>query len=317
MRRVLLLLGAAAVALSACKATTSDASGEAPSARSTAAGAADTGSNAVDAAPAPTNAATPPGATPAANATGTPRLAYKYEYGVEAAPDRIRDLVSKEESACAQAGAAACEITGVNVTQAAPDQVTAQVTFKATPAYLAGYETRLAAEAKADGGEIARTNITTDDLSKQIVDPPAAIAAKVAARDRLQQLVQTSRNAQDLQDLEDKLAAAQSDLDATRSELADMGERVATADVTLDFETSGVLAPRSAWSPVGAAMEHVAGILAATLAALIYLLAFFGPWAAIVGGVTWVFRKRLFRPRKPAVGAALHPPSPATEPPSP
>jgi hypothetical protein len=294
MKRLVLVLGASVLALSACKGASPEGSSGAPPPAAEASGSAAAAANAVSAAPATGGSGAQAAAeAPPPNPGATPRLAYKYEYGIEAPPDKIRDLVSREEQACQAAGQAACEITGVNVTQPAPDQVTAQVTFKATPTWLNGYESRLAAEAKADGGQIDKTNITTDDLSKQIVDTQAAITEKTAVRDRLQALLQQNRGTvQELQDLQAQLAAAQTDLDTTRAELADMSERVTTADVTLDFESSGVLAPRSAWAPVGSAVSHVADILAGTIAAIIYALALVGPWVALVGGGFWLLNRR-------------------------
>ncbi len=319
MRRALPMLGAAALALSACKAAAppSGADGAPPPTAATAPTSAATAAPTA-AKPTPPGASAPP-APPAgppapANAAATPLLAYSYDYAVTAPPPDIRPLVQRQAQACAAAGPAACEVTGVNVSQTAPDQVTGQLTLKATPAWLNGFEGRLTSDAHSAGGELTKTEVTTEDLSRQIVDTQAAVAAKTALRDRLLQMLQTRQaDLSDLLAVQDKLAEVQGDLDATTSELAVMRERIATSDVTIDYQSStGVLAPQGAWAPVGGAVSGAAGVLATSIAALIYLVAFAAPWAAIVGGGLWLFRRRLFGKRRPAAIGAPPPPAPSS-----
>ena len=90
-----------------------------------------------------------------------------------------------------------------------------------------------------------------------------------------------------------------------------MQGRVATSDVTIEFDSAGVLAPQGVWSPVGTAVGGIAGIFAGTFAAMIYIAAFLAPWAAIVGLILWLNRKRLPRWGRPAA------PKPAPPPPGP
>jgi len=328
MRRVLLMLGAATLALSACQAAPTPAGNDgapAPAAATGAAAAPGVTSDFTTAkppsptasAPAATNAAAPVVAQPPPNPAATPLLAYSYDYGISAPPANIRVLVQKEEQDCTAAGVAACEITGVNVSQTAPDQVTGQLTLKATPAWLKGYEGRLSADAQGAGGQLTKTQVTTEDLSRQIVDTQAAVAAKTALRDRLQQMLQTRQaDLSDLLAVEDKLADVQGDLDATNSELAAMRERVATSDVTIDYASAGLLAPQGAWAPLGGAVSGATGVLATSVAVLIYLVAFVAPWALIIGGALWVFRKRIFRTRPRAAASGAGNSSPPPQPPS-
>jgi hypothetical protein len=308
MRRVLLLLGAATLALSACKAAQSPAASDDRVEHATIA------ADAVAKPPAPPSASGSPAntalqANPPPSSAATPLLAYSYDYGVDAPPANIRALVTKAQATCTAAGIAACEITGVNVSEAGPDQVTAHLTLKATPAWLTGYEGRLASDAQGAGGKLTKTEVTTEDLSRQIVDTQAAVAAQTALRDRLLQMLQTRQGSlADLLAVQEKLAEVQGNLDATNSELAAMKERIATSDVTIDYASTGVLAPQGTWSPIGEAMTGASGVLAASVAVLIYAVAFLSPWVLIIGGLLWAFRKRLFRPRQPRPAPA--PPTP-------
>jgi hypothetical protein len=236
------------------------------------------------------------GGPTAPDPAATPMLAYAYEYGVEAPPSKIRDLIGREQAACTSAGLAACQITGANISEAGRDSVTAKLTLKATPAWLKGYEGHLTDEAKAAGGRLTQSTVTSEDLSRQIVDTQAVVRAKTALRDRLQQMLDTRPGKlEDLVDLEEKLADVQGDLDSTNSELAVMRERIATSDVTIDYDSAGVLAPQGAWSPVSHAVGGFVGILAGSVAAMIYFVALLFPWVALIAVILWLFRKRLPR----------------------
>jgi hypothetical protein len=322
MKRVLLLLSASAVVLAGCAkggSSASDQRVDMPPQTVSAPVAAKPAPAPPPAGGAPGRTSTPPGSTVerdgtppnAASVQITPMLAYAYDYGIVAPAANIRALVQKEADVCKAAGAAQCEITGVTIDQVASDQVTGQLTLKATPAWLNGYEQRLASDAQGGGGTLTKTHVTTEDLSRQIIDTQAAVNAKTALRDRLQQMLQTrDASLSDLLEVQDKLTDAQADLDATNSELATMKERVATSDVTIEYSSTGVIAPQGSWSPLDGAISGAASVLAMSLAAIVYLVAFVLPWAAIIGGLLWLFRKRIFRPRKPAV--VVPPPSPPT-----
>ncbi|WP_310539199.1 DUF4349 domain-containing protein [Phenylobacterium sp.] len=230
-----------------------------------------------------------------------PMLAYSYDYAISAPPKAIRALVSRHEAACANAGAAVCQVVGSSVSEAGEDRVSGNLTLRATPAWLKGFREGLGAEAKANGGRLVRAAVESEDLSRQIVDSEAALRARTTLRDRLQGLL-ASRPGKlsELLEVERELARVQGEIDATQSELTMMRGRVATSQIKLTYESGSVLAPEGAWSPVGRALGDVADILAGTLAAMIRTVAVLAPWALVVGGLLWLFRRRLPRwGRKP------------------
>jgi hypothetical protein len=315
MKRVLPLLFLAVLAMAACK-----KAGYAPAPASMPPAAVSDVTAATSAANEAAKTSKPPAQPkPAAAVTGQtappavalPMLAYSYDYGIEAPAGKIRALMGRQRAECEDAGPAQCQVTGANLTASGPDAATAKLTLKATPAWLKGYEDRLAAATQAGGGKLIQSSVTSEDLSRQIVDTDASVKAKTALRDRLLQMLQTrSGSLDELLQVQDKLAEVQGDLDATTSELAVMRERVATSDVTLEYSSTGVLAPHGVWAPVGTAVSSIAGILAGTIAAMIYLVAYLAPWAALVALILWLVRKRL-----PKLGRAR--PAPAVPPPAP
>jgi uncharacterized protein DUF4349 len=256
--------------------------------------------------------AAPSNAVAAPSPAATPMLAYAYDYAVEAPPSRIRGLVARRVAECAAAGPARCQVVGSNVSEQGKDEVTARLELKATPGWLAGFADRIAKDASDVGGRLTNQTVTSEDLSRQIVDTEAAVRAKTALRDRLQSLLETRPGSlQDLLKVEEELANVQGDLDATNSELAAMRERIATSDVTIEFSSAGVLSPQGAWSPVPHAISDFSGILAASIAAMIYVIAFAAPWLLVIGLPLWIFRKRIFRRRASTPPKPLDIPKPA------
>lgn len=231
----------------------------------------------------------------------TPMLAYSYDYAISAPPKAIRTLVTRHEAACAAAGAAVCQVVGSSVSETGEDRVSGNLTLRATPAWLTRFREGLGAEAKAHGGRLVRAAVESEDLSRQIVDSEAALRARTTLRDRLQGLL-ASRPGKlsELLEVERELARVQGEIDATQSELTMMRGRVATSEMKLTYESGGVLAPEGAWSPVGRAFGDVADILAGTIALMVRGVAALGPWMLVIGGVFWVFRRRLIAWRERA-----------------
>lgn len=243
----------------------------------------------------------PDGATTAPLPVSVPQLAYRYSFGVTASPKGVRGLQAAHEAACAAAGPAQCQVVSSAVDELGEDRLHATLSFRATPGWLKGFRARLDGQAKAAGGRVSEARITSEDLSRQLVDTEAALRAKTTLRDRMEQLLATRPGKlSELIELEQSLAQVQGEIDATNSELTMMRARVAMSEVTIDYESSGVLAPAGAWSPVSSALGDVVDILAGTLGFMIRFAAVLLPWALLIGGLVWLFHKRLpkFR-RKP------------------
>lgn len=231
-----------------------------------------------------------------------PQLAYSYAYSIAAPARAIREMVGKHETACLRAGPATCQVVGSSVREAGDDQIAGQLTLRATPDWLARFRNGLASEAEAAGGRVADSNVTSEDLSRQMVDTEASIRAMTTLRDRLQQHLATRPGKlSELLDLERELAQVQGRLDATRSELAVMRGRVAMSELKLTYQSAGVLAPQGVFAPLGEAAAGVLGILVATLAGMVTALAWIAPWALIGGGGALIWRRRQTRrlARKP------------------
>lgn len=236
----------------------------------------------------------PPGPDQPSVPAGRPMLAYSYQYGIQAPPKAVRQLIARHEAACIAAGPARCQVTNSQLQEFGEDQVRGSLSIRAAPVWLRTFREGLASEARSEGGRLVRSNVTSEDLSRQIIDTEAALRAKTTLRDRLQNLLATRPGKlADLIELERELARVQGEIDATQSNLAAMRTRVATSDLTIEYASAGVLAPEGVLSPIGDALSDVVAIIAGTLAFMIRVVAVLFLWVLLIGGVLWIFRKRL------------------------
>ena len=233
-------------------------------------------------------------------APSAPMLAYAYAFGLEVPPRKLPALVARHQANCASAGTAVCQMTGSSLEHQGRDQIHATLTLRAAPAWLAKFRAGLADDARGAGGRVIQANVTSEDLSREVTDTAAAIRAKTTLRDRLQAILNSRPGkTADLVDAEAALAKVQGELDATQSEMAVMRQRLDSSVITIEYQSSAVLAPDSVWSPLANAVNQFASTAVAGLAFLITCTAALLPWAVVVGGALWVFRRPIAKVKWP------------------
>lgn len=240
--------------------------------------------------PAPAPAATP--------ALAMPQLAYSYSAEIEASAEAASVLVARHEAACRAAGAAVCQVTAMSV--ASDGGVRARLGLRAQPEWLQGFRGRLAADAKAVGGRVLKSNAVSEDLSRQLVDTEAALRAKTLLAQRLEGLLANRQGKlSDLMEVEKQLSDTQGEIDAARSELAMMRARVATSEMTVDYTAPALLG--AVWAPATQAVKGATLVFASGVGMLISLAAAIGPFA-LLGGLIALLA-RWFVKRKSGKGA--------------
>jgi hypothetical protein len=246
--------------------------------------------------PPPKDAKAPPPSSPAVSVA---MLAYTYGYDLVAPAKALPDLQAQHQKLCTDAGPALCQVVGASLSQGDGGSVVGKLTIQARPDWLAAFRGRLAGDAKAAGGRIADSRVTSEDLTRQIVDTEAAVRARMALRDRLQAILATRPGKlSDLLEVEKELARVQGELDATQSELAVMRTRVATSLLTITYGSGPSLAaPHGAWAPLAEAVRGSANALATTLGFMITIVVVLAPWAIAAGVIFLVVRR--FTPKKP------------------
>jgi hypothetical protein len=259
-------------------------------------------------------AAPPPGAPPTEHKAAipppgisVPQLAYIFAYTFALPADRIEQTLDRDQQACIDAGATECQLVGANLNRESDGVASARLEVQASAAWISRFRAGAEAEAKAAGGRLDGAQVQSEDLSRSIVDTEAAVRAKTALRDRLQQLLaERPGKLSDVMDVEHELTQAQTDLDATQSELAVMRTRVAMSKLTVSYNAVGMGAPNGPWRPLHEAANGFLGNVAGVLAVLVSVASVVAPLVLVLGPLGWLGLRLASRPR-PARPSASNP----------
>jgi hypothetical protein len=244
-------------------------------------------------APAPEAAPLPPPPPGQPPVPGTPpgnvMLAYAYTYGIEVPAVRVSAVMKAHEKICTDAGPALCQVLGSSTNTIGEYDIRGQLNLRAEPRWLANFRGQLDGDAKAAGGKTTSTNVSTEDLTRSLIDTEARLRAATTLRDRLQALL-ASRPGKlsDLLDVERELARVQGDIDSTQSNLAVMRTRVNMSTLTIDYASAGAPVTDTTLQPIKEALVRFIAIIAEGLGNIIKLIAFVLPWALALWLIVWL-----------------------------
>jgi hypothetical protein len=242
-----------------------------------------------------------PGAPVAAPAEAA-MMAYAYKEVMWAPADRVKPLMEADQKLCIAAGPATCQVVAVHQSNSEVVGVQATLELRAVPAWIAMLRGRLEGDLKSAGGHMIASQVTSEDLTRSIVDGEARLRAQITLRDRLQKLLaERPGKLGDLLDVERELARVQGEIDSAQSTLAVMRTRVATSTLSLTYRSFRPPSEaQGAWAPLVEAGREVTETLADSLGTLVRVVVWLAPWALLVGLPLWLLRRRLPRlGRKP------------------
>ncbi len=262
-------------------------------------------------APPPTDATAPttssPGPSQPAGPTPVLFLAYTYSRGLEIPSQRLSGVMDVHVQACQAAGPRVCQLIGSNRTGDPESYMEGYVSLRAEPMWLRTFINGLAAQADEAGGRIIAENVSSEDLTRQIVDTEARLRAQTALRDRLQQLLRSRPGRlADLLEVERELARVQGEIDAVQSSLAVMRTRVAMSELTIQYRSAPRPVGSNTFQPLQEAFANFLGIIVMGFAAIITIIAALIPFAIVLVPLIWL----LLRWRKNRGGRFFHRSSP-------
>lgn len=226
----------------------------------------------------------------------TPLLAYSYSMGLEASVKAIPDLLASHQAACKAAGAERCQVINATTQAYGVDSLNAHLEMRAEPRWLEGFRAKLSADAKAAGGRITASSTSSEDLTREIVDVSARLAAQRALRDRLQKLLESRPGKlSQLLEVERELARVQGELDGLTSNLAVMQARVATSLMTLDYSSRPSPVSSDSWGPMRDALNGFFASVISGFASLIQLFAVLLPFVIVLVPLGWLGLRALRR----------------------
>lgn len=278
MRKLLPLSAVFSIALAGCsQADEQNSAPEAVTAAAESSAAMDVAAPSIDQSP----VATP---LPAA----LPKLAYVYGLAFELPSADIGKLMRRHADLCEQQGTASCRIVGMDLSgDAEREDASGKLHLAVAAPHARALSALLEKEADGLGAEQTATTIGSEEVSKTIVDTEARIRAREDLRDRLVEVLRTSKGSvRDLVEAERQVAAVNEEIDQARSWLVETKSRVTFSRMDIDYRShagvgSGFLAP------ITAAFGSLGSVLGFVIAALLLLAAVLGPIAALV----WAYRR--------------------------
>jgi Domain of unknown function (DUF4349) len=246
--------------------------------------------------PVPTDPDAPP-KTGAPTTTTALLLAYSYTATLSLPSDKVVPNMKAHEQKCITAGPALCQVVAA-ASRKEDDIVTANLSIRATPAWLGTFRNGLEQDAKSFDGKIAAQGVTSEDLTRDITDTDARLRALKALRTRIEALI-ASRPGKlsDLLEAERELARVQGEIDSFESNLSVMRARVTMSTMDLTYQSRQVAVGGGTFSPLADAFTDFFAVMARSLAALITFLAAILPFALVIGpavfyGLKWRARRR-------------------------
>jgi hypothetical protein len=223
-------------------------------------------------------------------------LAYSYGVGLEIPSQRLSGVMDRHVQACQAAGPRLCQLIGSNRQGDPESYMQGYVSFRGEPAWLRTFMGTLENEADQAGGRITAQTVSSEDLTRQIVDTEARMRALTSLRDRLQELLRSRPGRlADLLEVERELARVQGEIDATQSNLAVMRTRVAMSELTLSYQSAPRPVGSDTMEPLRHAFANFLGIIVGGFAAIITIIAALIPIAVVIVPLLWLawrWRKR-------------------------
>lgn len=225
-----------------------------------------------------------------------PQLAYDYDYRWRMPAADIGALQRRHASLCEQQGPASCQILGMSKTGEEEGEVHGVLEMAVVSKQARAFGALLEDEAEDAGAEQVSANIASEELSKNIVDTEARLAARTELRDRLLQVLKTRKGTvEELVEAERSVAQVNEEIDQAKSWLKEMQGRVAYSKVTVNYET-GMPVTSDFLGPVTGALGSLGTIFGYMLAILIVVGAVVLP----IGAMVWASR---------ALGRRMAPPT--------
>lgn len=235
-----------------------------------------------------------------ATAPQPPMLALAYKLGLVVPADQVRPLMESHQEACERAGPDQCQVLGANASADGDEKAAAELTLRATPAWMRVFRTRAEADAKDLGGRIDAAATDSDDLSSDIVDTEAAQRARADEEARLAQLMKRRTSSlQDTLQVEQEITRVQGEMDQAASELAAMKTRIVMQTVTVAYASPAVASPKGDSAPLQTAERGFMGNVYAGLAALVWVASFLLPFALVGAPIVWWVARRKKAPVAP------------------
>ena len=223
-------------------------------------------------------------------AVSVPRIAYTYSYTYRIAAERIAQVQTRQVELCEKQGPQVCRVLDMRSASSEGDGSGGSMTLAVAAPKARAFGAKLGAIVGNADGEAISSEITGEDLSKQIVDTTARLKARTVLRDRLMEILATRQGkVAELVEAERGVAKVNEEIDQARSWLAEMQGRVNYSEINLTYVSQGQTT-NAFLSPILAALGSLGSILGTVIGALIVVLAVGVPLGLAIWALAWLVR---------------------------
>ena len=153
-------------------------------------------------------------------------------------------------------------------------------------------------------GTLRSENVATQDVTREYADLETRLQVKRDTSTRLRELLRArTADLPDVLTAERELARVTEEIERMEGERRFYDHQVALSSLTLTLSEPQALVEPSVFAPLGRALRDSTGVLAQSLAALLYILVALAPWLLLAWLIWRIVRAALRRRRRTAAAA--------------
>jgi hypothetical protein len=211
-------------------------------------------------------------------APSAPQIAYTYNFSYRIGNRALPAVQQRHIALCDALGPARCRIVRMTRDSGEGAFVAANLSLQVDSRLARRFGDRLDEAVTGSGGSVTGRGIEAEDLSRQIVDTAARVRGKEALAQRLLVLLQNRTGAVgELVQAERAYADTQEELDAARTWLAQMRQRVAMSGIEISYNGDTPVGG-GLWQPVRDSFAGAGQVLGRSIAALVSIALIALPW---------------------------------------
>lgn len=225
-------------------------------------------------------------------------IAYSYDYGFSIEQENIPELQKRHVDICESLGDK-CRI--LRLSQAGTDGFDGygELRLQVAAPDARKFGDSLSSPAEELGGERVSFVVAGEDLGEILIDTEAKLQSRLVLREKLTAILRSNRGSVDeLVKAETAVAKVNEEIDANRSKLAELGNRIRFSSISIQYSPYLGRTNNGFIRPVTVAFQEIGTTLGATIAALIYLVTALVPITIFLLVVRWLWRKSGIRIRR-------------------
>ena len=233
-----------------------------------------------------------------------PMLAYQYAVSFLLPQSKVEVQMKAHQRACEAAGFAKCQVINASANNDEAN-ISASLSLRGEPVWLASFRGNLQKDAQNAGGRIVNSNVSSQDLTREITDTEARLRALNALRTRLEAIIANRPGKlSDLLEAERELARVQGEIDSFNSNLAVARARVDMSTLELNYASRPAAVNNSALEPLKQSFLNFFRNVVSGFAAVVDLISTALPFALVFAPFVWIALKYWNKRKAGKVGAS-------------